>query len=94
MTISNPVDVPVTANRATADGTATTADSDYTAIASSNVTLFAASSTTPFAISVNTTADSKAPRSLAERIRALDGDMSIRSGPRGATVLVQLPISE
>ena len=42
----------------------------------------------------DTTADSKAPRSLAERIRALDGDMSIRSGPRGATVLVQLPITE
>ena len=42
----------------------------------------------------DTTADSKAPRSLAERIRALDGDMNIRSGPRGATVLVQLPISE
>ncbi len=59
VTINNPVDVAVTANRATIDGTATTADSDYTAIASSNVTLFTAGSTTPFAISVNTTADAK-----------------------------------
>ncbi len=41
VTISNPVDVAVTADRATADGTATTADSDYTALASSNVELFA-----------------------------------------------------
>ena len=62
VTISNPVDVAVTADRATADGLvnpATVADSDYTAIANSNVTLFAAGSTTAFAIPVQTTADNK-----------------------------------
>ncbi len=59
VTINNPVDVAVTANRATADGTATTGDSDFTAITSSNVTLFAAGSTTPLTINVNTTNDNK-----------------------------------
>ncbi len=57
ITITNPVDVAVTADRVTADGSATTADADYTGLASANVQLFAADSTTPFAVSVSTTAD-------------------------------------
>ncbi len=57
VSISNPVDVPVTANRATLDGSATTADSDYTPLASSNVQLFAAGSTAAFSIPVSTTPD-------------------------------------
>ncbi len=59
VTISSPVDVALTADRVTQDGTATTGDSDYTGLTSSNVTLFAAESTTPFAIPVSTTSDSK-----------------------------------
>ena len=57
VTINNPVDLAVTADRETQDDTATTADSDYTAIASGNVQLFAAGSTTALTITVNTTAD-------------------------------------
>ena len=59
MSIDNAVDVAVTADRATADGTATTADSDYTALSSANVELFAAGSTSTFTINVDTTADNK-----------------------------------
>jgi len=59
VTIDNPVDVAVTADRATADGSATTTDNDYTALAAANVQLFAAGSTTAFTINVNTTGDSK-----------------------------------
>ena len=72
VTINNPVDVAVTADRATADGLvnpATVADSDYTAIANSNVTLFAAGSTTAFAIPVQTTADNKVE--LDEQLRLI-----------------------
>jgi len=57
VTISNPVDVAVTAGRETQDGTATTADSDYAALASANVQLFAAGSTTAMAVPVSTTTD-------------------------------------
>jgi hypothetical protein len=57
VSIDNPVDVAVTADRETSDGTATLADSDYTGLASSNVSLFAAGSTTPLTIQVQTTAD-------------------------------------
>ncbi len=59
VTISNPVDVAVTADRTTADGTATTGDSDYTALALANVQLFAAGSTTPLTVTVQTTADGR-----------------------------------
>ena len=59
VTINNPVDVAVTANRATQNGTATTGDSDYTALTSANATLFAASSTAAFTVNVATTTDSK-----------------------------------
>jgi hypothetical protein len=59
VTIDNPVEMDVTADRATADNTATTADSDYTAVALSNVTLFSAGSTAPFSIVVATTTDTK-----------------------------------
>ena len=59
VTIDKPVDVAVTADRATADGTATTGDSDYTALSSSNVQLFAANSTTANTINVTTTTDNK-----------------------------------
>ncbi len=59
ITINNPVDVAVTANRATQDGTATTADNDYTPLALGNVTLFAAGSTAPFSITVNTIQDNR-----------------------------------
>ncbi|MGZ0174619.1 MAG: beta strand repeat-containing protein, partial [Planctomycetales bacterium] len=58
VTIDNPVDVAVTADRATADGDATTADSDYTALASANQTLFAAGLTTAFTVNVDTGDDS------------------------------------
>ncbi len=60
VTINNPVDVAVTADRATADGTtnpATVANNDYTALASANVTLFAAGSTTTLTVNVSTTSD-------------------------------------
>ncbi len=59
VTINNPVDVAVSVTRATMDGTAKTADSDYTAIASASATLFSAGSTTAFSINVSTTGDSK-----------------------------------
>ncbi len=59
ISIDNPVDADVTADRETADGTATTADSDYTALASSNVTLFSAGSTANFTVNVDTTPDGK-----------------------------------
>jgi Ca2+-binding RTX toxin-like protein len=58
VTIDNPVDVALTADRATADGTAMITDSDYTALATSNVTLFGAGSTSTFTINVVTTGDS------------------------------------
>jgi RHS repeat-associated protein len=50
VTISSPVDVAVTADRATADGTATTGDSDYTPLPAANETLFAAGSAAPLTI--------------------------------------------
>jgi len=59
VTISNPVDVGVTADRSTVDGTATVADGDYTALASSNVELFTANSTAGFTINVQTAGDAK-----------------------------------
>ena len=58
VTITNPVDVAITADRATMDGTATTADS-IPGIPNGNVQLFAAGSTSTFTINVNTTADNK-----------------------------------
>ena len=84
VTISNPVDVAVTADRATADGLvnpATVADSDYTAIANSNVTLFAAGSTTAFAIPVQTTADNKVE--LDEQLRLILSNLA--AGGRNVT---------
>jgi hypothetical protein len=59
VTIDNPVDVAVTADRETADGVTNpaTAGTDYTALAAANVQLFAADSTAAFAINVTTTAD-------------------------------------
>ncbi len=57
LTIDNPVDVDVTADRATSDGTAT-AGSDYTALTASNVTLFSAGSTSTFTVNVTTSDDS------------------------------------
>ena len=59
VTIDNPVDVAVTADRATQDVTAMTIDSDYTGISSANVTLFAAGFNAPFTVNVSTTGDSK-----------------------------------
>ncbi len=57
VTIDNPVDVAVTADRKTADGSATVANSDYTPLANANITLFAAGSTANKTIQVTTTVD-------------------------------------
>ncbi|MBX3400635.1 MAG: VCBS repeat-containing protein [Gemmataceae bacterium] len=57
VSIDNPVDAAVTAKRKTADGTATTANSDYTALADTALTLFAANSTASKTINVATTGD-------------------------------------
>jgi hypothetical protein len=56
--IDNPVDAAVTAMRKTADGTATTGNNDYTALADAGLTLFAANSTATKTINVVTTGDS------------------------------------
>lgn len=56
VTIDNPVDVAVTANRKTANGTAI-AGSDYTAVADGSITLFVANTTTTKTINVSTTGD-------------------------------------
>lgn len=58
VTIDNKVDVAVTADRKTADGTATSVSNDYTSIANSNITLFAANSNTAKTINIVTTTDS------------------------------------
>jgi hypothetical protein len=59
ITIDNPVDVAVTADRATVKGSATTTDNDYTPLPLANTQLFAVGSTTALTIPVSTTADSK-----------------------------------
>ncbi|MCA0231908.1 MAG: GEVED domain-containing protein [Bacteroidetes bacterium] len=56
--LSNPVDVNVTVNFSTSDGTATTADNDYTAVTNQTVT-FTAGSTTAQTVSVAITPDTK-----------------------------------
>jgi Ca2+-binding RTX toxin-like protein len=56
VTITNPVDVAVTADRATSGVTAT-GGTDYTDLASSNVQLFAAGSMSAFTVNVSTTND-------------------------------------
>jgi hypothetical protein len=58
VTLSNPVDVSVTVNFSTTDGTATTADNDYTGIASQTVT-FPAGSTISQTVNVAITNDNK-----------------------------------
>jgi len=56
--LSNPVDINVTVNFSTSDGTATTTDNDYTAVTNQTVT-FTAGSTTAQTVSVSITNDSK-----------------------------------
>ncbi len=58
VTLSNPVDVAVTVQFNTSDGTATTADNDYTGIAGQTVT-FLAGTTTSQSVPVTITNDSK-----------------------------------
>ena len=58
VTLSNPVDVTVTVQFSTSNGTATTADNDYTGIASQTVT-FAAGTTTAQSVPVTIINDSK-----------------------------------
>ncbi|QDU28822.1 Bifunctional hemolysin/adenylate cyclase precursor [Anatilimnocola aggregata] len=78
VTINNPVDVAVTANRSTADGLtnpATTADSDYSPLTSTSVQLFAAGSTAAFTINVDTGPDSKVE--LDEQVRLILDTLSV-----------------
>ncbi|WP_037299244.1 Calx-beta domain-containing protein [Runella limosa] len=58
VTLSNPVDINVTVNFSTSDGTATTADNDYTAVTNQTVT-FTAGSTTAQTVNVAITPDTK-----------------------------------
>ena len=58
VSLTNAVDVAVTVEASTSDGTATTADSDYTAVANQEVT-FAENSTTVQTVTVSTTGDNK-----------------------------------
>uniref|UniRef100_UPI00197F6AD3 Calx-beta domain-containing protein n=1 Tax=Thalassoroseus pseudoceratinae TaxID=2713176 RepID=UPI00197F6AD3 len=58
VTITNPVDVAVTLDADTQDGTATLADSDYTALVADPVN-FAAETTTTQTVTVQTTTDNK-----------------------------------
>jgi hypothetical protein len=81
VTISNPVDVAVTADRTTADGSATTADNDYTALPSESVTLFAAGSTTALTIPVQTTEDDQVE--LDERLNLILSNLA--AGGRAVT---------
>ena len=58
VTLSNPVDVPVTVQFSTSDGTATTSDNDYTGI-SNQVVTFPALTTTAQSVNVSITNDNK-----------------------------------
>jgi hypothetical protein len=53
VTLSNPVDTAVTVNYATADGTATTADNDYTAIATTPLIFNAGETSKTITVAVN-----------------------------------------
>ncbi|MCA2572629.1 MAG: VCBS repeat-containing protein, partial [Microcystis sp. M42BS1] len=53
VTLSNPVDTAITLNYATADGTATTADNDYTAIATTPLTFNAGETSKAITVAVN-----------------------------------------
>ena len=58
VTLSNPVDVPVTATFSTSNGTATTADNDYTGIVNQAI-IFAAGTTTSQTVNVTIINDNK-----------------------------------
>ena len=85
VTINNPVDVAVTADRATADGTTNpaVANNDYTALASANVTLFAAGSTTTLTVNVSTTSDTNVE--LNEQMRLILSNLT--AGGRSVSFL-------
>ncbi|MFM6758214.1 MAG: FG-GAP-like repeat-containing protein, partial [Microcystis panniformis] len=53
VTLSNPIDTAITLNYATADGTATTADNDYTAIATTPLTFNAGETSKTITVAVN-----------------------------------------
>ncbi|MFM6677489.1 MAG: Calx-beta domain-containing protein, partial [Microcystis panniformis] len=53
VTLSNPIDTAITLNYATADGTATTADNDYIAIATTSLTFNAGETSKTITVAVN-----------------------------------------
>jgi len=53
VTLSNPVDTSVTLNYSTANGTATTADNDYTAIATTPLTFNVGETSKTITVAVN-----------------------------------------
>ena len=82
VSITNPVDVNVTMDADTQDGTATTADSDYTALVNDPVS-FSAGTTTTQTVIVQTTTDNKVE--LNETLLVILG--SLNAGGRSVTFL-------
>ncbi|QDT13384.1 VCBS domain-containing protein [Planctomycetes bacterium K23_9] len=89
VTLSNPVDVDVLADIATADGTATTGDNDYTAISADDATLFATGGSLTTTINVATISDTTVE--LAETLQLILSDLGVSGrdvtfDPAGSTL--------